>query len=391
MRSTCRAGASPTRRTSRWSRTWTSTPPRPARTSTGSRTWSCSRRRARLPPSAAHVVVGGGVHGLSTAAALARRLGANGGGSGVVLLERSRLGAGASGIAGGIVRGYYRSPAIMELVLLSVELFERRRDAFGFRQVGFVSVLPDRQREDLEAIAARQAEVGYDSELATGADACADSLTGLWPDFDATGVAAALHERRGGWADASATIRELARDARAAGVTILEETEVVGIEPHRGGDVTVHTAGSSIDCGQLVLACGMWAREVWRMLGLDFTVAADGGAKPLLNFVKAQEGDLALPGVGRQAAAGHQAPGVHFDAEGPLRSDRDGRVLVDGPWGADFRMGRTGTGITIGGLPETLGPDAPLDPYGPDDNPGHAAGEEFCEFAEAALARVLRR
>ena len=126
------------------------------------------------------------------------------------------------------------------------------------------------------------------------------------------------------------------------------------------------------------------------MLGLEFTVAADGGAKPLLNFVKAQEGDLALPGVGLQATAGHQAPVVHFDAEGPLRSDRDGRVLVEGPWGAYFRMGRTGTGITIGGLPETLGPDAALDPYGP-DNPLHAAGEEFCEFAEAALARVLRR
>ena len=346
--------------------------------------------RSSLPPSAAHVVVGGGVHGLSTAAALARRLGANGGGSGVVLLERSRLGAGASGIAGGIVRGYYRSPAIMELVLLSVELFEHRHDAFGFRQVGFVSVVPERQREDLEAIAARQAEVGYDSELVTGADACADYLTWLWPDFDATGVAAALHERRGGSADASATTRECAREARAEGVTILEDTEVVGIEPHRGGDVAVHTAGGSIDCGQLVLACGMWAREAWRMLGLDFTVAADGGAKPLLNFVKAQEGDLALPGVGLQAAAGHQAPVVHFDAEGPLRSDRDGRVLVEGPWGAYFRMGRTGTGITIGGLPETLGPDAPLDPYGP-DNPRHAAGEEFCEFAEAALARVLRR
>ena len=67
------------------------------------------------------------MHGLSTAAALARRLGANGGGSGVVLLERSRLGAGASGIAGGIVRGYYRSPAIMELVLLSVTPAEVKR------------------------------------------------------------------------------------------------------------------------------------------------------------------------------------------------------------------------------------------------------------------------
>src|SRR2546430_15396841 len=84
--------------------------------------------RSSLPPSAAHVVVGGGVHGLSTAAALARRLGANGGGSGVVLLERSRLGGGAAGIAGGIVRGYYRSPALMGLVVLHVELVGDKPD-----------------------------------------------------------------------------------------------------------------------------------------------------------------------------------------------------------------------------------------------------------------------
>ena len=45
---------------------------------------------------------------------------------------------------------------------------------------------------------------------------------------------------------------------------------------------------------------------------------------------------------------------VHLDQAGPLRSDRDGSVLVDGPWGIYFRMGRTGTGITGGGLPVFL-------------------------------------
>jgi methylglutamate dehydrogenase subunit A len=53
-------------------------------------------------------------------------------------------------------------------------------------------------------------------------------------------------------------------------------------------------------------------------------------------------------------------------------------------------MGRTGTGVSVGGLPEWLGPEAPLDPYGP-ENPLHVAGEAFREFAEAGLARVLGR
>ncbi|HUO73848.1 MAG TPA: FAD-binding oxidoreductase [Solirubrobacteraceae bacterium] len=339
---------------------------------------------------ASHVIVGGGIHGLSVAAALARRLGRSGAAADVVLIERDRLGSGASGIAGGIVRGYYRSPAIAELVRLSVERFEGAADAFGFRQVGFLAIVPERQAEDLEAIAARQAEVGYRSELVTRASACEEYLQWLWPDFDASGVAAVLHERRSGWADASATVRELARAARDAGVTIIEQTEVTGID-HDGRTVAaLTTPDGPLRCDHVTFACGVWARDVWRMLGRDFTVTVDGANVSLVDLVKAQEGDFVLPRVGLQAAAGREAPVVHFDADEPLYSARDGRLLTDRAWGIYFRMGRTGTGVTVGGLPVRLGPDAPLDPYGP-ENADHVAGDAFCEFAEAGLARVLTR
>jgi glycine/D-amino acid oxidase-like deaminating enzyme len=336
------------------------------------------------------VVVGGGVHGLSVASALARRLSNDGTRSGVVLVERSKLGGGASGIAGGIVRCYYRSPAITEIVRLSVERFERSPSTFGFRQVGFLAVVPEHQVEDLQAIAERQAEVGYASELVTGNGPCTEYLTWLWPDFDARGVEAVLHERRSGWADASATLRELAREARDAGVTIVEGAPVIGVE-NRGGAVSaVVTSRGAICCEHVVFACGVWTRDVWAMLGLDFEVTVGETPAPLVNLVKAQEGDFSLAGVGLQAGAGHDAPVVHFDATGPLRCERDGQIVVEGPWGVYFRMGRTGTGVTVGGLPEHLGPDAALDPYGP-ENPGHIAGDSFRQFGEAALARVLGR
>jgi hypothetical protein len=52
-------------------------------------------------------------------------------------------------------------------------------------------------------------------------------------------------------------------------------------------------------------------------------------------------------------------------------------------------MGRTGTGITGGGLPVFLdGP--PLDPYGP-DNPEHAAEPGFRDFFVSGLATALTR
>ena len=82
-----------------------------------------------------HIVVGGGVNGLSVAWGLAER------GADVLVLDKGRLGAGASGIAGGIVRNYYRSEAITELVRLSLELFEEDPDAYGFRQAGYIAAV----------------------------------------------------------------------------------------------------------------------------------------------------------------------------------------------------------------------------------------------------------
>jgi glycine/D-amino acid oxidase-like deaminating enzyme len=320
------------------------------------------------------VVVGGGVLGLAVAGALARR------GEDVLVLEKSRVGAGASGIAGGIVRGYYRSPAMAELVRRSVEIFEAAPDAFGFRQVGYFAVVPERQVSDLEAIAERQLEVGYESELAVGHDRCADVLTWLWPDFDATGVEAVLHERRSGWADAAATIRELADRARDAGAVIREGVRVTGLE--RSGDEVsgVATDQGTIACDLVVVVPGPWARDWLEEFGEDPGV---------VEHWRAHEGDFVLPGVGLQARAGRESPVVHYDHAGPLVAG-DGRVIVDGPWGIYFRLGRTGTGIVGGGLPSRLPEQAALEPYGA-ENADHVPGGEFVELFTAGIACAFRR
>jgi hypothetical protein len=113
------------------------------------------------------------------------------------------------------------------------------------------------------------------------------------------------------------------------------------------------------------------------------------GVDARLEYWKAQEGEFALHGAGLSGRAGIEAPVVHLDQPGPLRSDRDGRVLVDNAWGIYFRMGRTGTGITGGGLPVLLS-EPELDPYGP-DNPAHTAEPEFEELFTSGLATALRR
>jgi methylglutamate dehydrogenase subunit A len=322
-----------------------------------------------------HVVVGGGVNGLSVAWRLAER------GADVLVLDKARPGAGASGIAGGIVRNYYRSEAITELVRLSVEMFEDDPEAYGFRQVGYLAAVPERQVDDLVAIREQHERAGYASELVVGAERCREYLSWTWRDWDAP-VEAILHERRGGWADAMQTVRRLSERARSAGAEIREGVEVVGFE--RGGRALATSEGR-LECETVVVAPGPWVAGVWRMLGLRPDVDVAGERRPLVSYMKAQEGEFALRGA-EVTAAGPDPPVVHLDQEGPLRSDRDGRVLVAGAWGIYFRAGAS---ITGGGLPIYL-TDPELEPYGW-DNPAHVAEPEFEEFFVAGLAAALRR
>jgi methylglutamate dehydrogenase subunit A len=126
------------------------------------------------------------------------------------------------------------------------------------------------------------------------------------------------------------------------------------------------------------------------MLGRAPEVRVGGEAQPLVSYWKAQEGEFELRGgAGVGARAGQEPPVVHLDQAGPLRADRDGRVLVDGPWGIYFRIGAGGASVTGGGLPVWLS-EPELDPYGP-DNPEHAAEPAFVEFFTSGLAAAIGR
>ena len=107
-----------------------------------------------LPASSRYVVVGAGMHGLSTALHLARELRSRGLGSGedVIVLEKSTPGAGATGIACGVVRNNYFQPAMSELMQACVEVWESDPEAYHYNGVGYIALGPKVQEEDLVAV-----------------------------------------------------------------------------------------------------------------------------------------------------------------------------------------------------------------------------------------------
>ena len=150
-----------------------------------------------VPSSATYVVVGAGIHGLSTAWHLAKELRARGKGSGrdVVLIDKSGPGAGATGIACGCVRNFYMTEPLHAILRHSVDVWMDDPVNFGFQQVGYISCGEANQIDDYAKIQASQAAADYPSDVYVGQEA-RDFLTGLWPDFKTDNIEVAIHDMK---------------------------------------------------------------------------------------------------------------------------------------------------------------------------------------------------
>src|SRR5438128_7147533 len=117
-----------------------------------------------------YVVVGAGIHGLSTAYHLAKELRTRNLGSGadVLVLDKSSPGSGASGIACGVVRNNYFQPAMSELMQACVEVWESDPAAYHYNPVGYIALGAAVQEDDLVATYERQERIGSRSELIVG-------------------------------------------------------------------------------------------------------------------------------------------------------------------------------------------------------------------------------
>ncbi len=361
--------------------------------------------RSVLPDGVRYVIVGAGVHGLSTAWHLARELRVRGEGSGddVVVLDKTGVAAGASGIACGVIRNNYFQPAMRRLMAHSVAVWESDPEAFSYHPVGYLQAAPEVMRAGVAQIYAQQQEIGYPSTLVEGEQACRTYLQELLGDWQAPGITNVLHESRGGYANNQASMRGLAAKAEAEGVRLVTGVRVTGFAIDQGagsgGAVSaVETDQGTIGCDQLVVAVGPWVRDFWAMLGLPATIDVrdrDGqlhSGVDMWTYLFLQEGTLGVdPGLFTDTR-GQLPPVIHVDSDAPLE-DEDGELVTDEMWGIYYKPDFSFGGVQGGAMPVRVdkpAADVTVDPYGPASQ-DYTAAPGFARMWTAALAHCQQR
>jgi glycine/D-amino acid oxidase-like deaminating enzyme len=352
-----------------------------------------------LPESTTYLVVGGGVHGLSTAWHLAMELEKSGKGSGkdVLLVDKSEPGAGATGVACGCVRNFYMTGAMHPILRHSLDVWNYDPVLLGFQQVGYVSCGEANQAEEFYNIQKSQASAGYPSVVYEGKDAH-KFLTSVWPDFKHHSIGVVLHEIPSGYAGTAQAVRGLTELCQRHGVTIASGVEVLNYSTTNGTVTSVETNKGSIKCDLAILGLGAWTPNHWEMLGkpmsmdvryLDGTEVKD---KPTWTYWMLEEGESYFEPLYYSADC-KNAPIIHIELMNtPVLDPKTGKELKDNVYvywkDGSERMERRG--LQGGTMPLRLGHEAEVEPYG-HANDKYQATELFADYFSACLEMFMGR
>lgn len=210
------------------------------------------------------IVIGAGVQGASLAFHLASR------GSGVIVVERAVIAAGATGRSSGLVRVHYELLAEAKLAWAAQDWFrhwgERVGGECGFTVTGFLWLEPTHNRARLAANSQAHRSLGVASQIVD-----ADEIRRIAPGI-AVGDEVAAYEPDSGYADPSMTASSLIAAAKLRGARLVQGAEVTAIH-QTGGRVTgVATTKGAFDAPVIVNAAGAWAGRVGQLAGMDLPI-----------------------------------------------------------------------------------------------------------------------
>ncbi|MDC0618364.1 FAD-dependent oxidoreductase [Candidatus Pelagibacter sp.] len=219
---------------------------------------------ALLPKSSKVVVIGGGIAGCSVAYHLAKY-----GWKDTILLERDQLTSGTTWHAAGLVGQLGASATITRLRKYSLNLYKELEKktglSTGLKQNGAITIAstPERLQELLrQATAAQLFDVNVDSVNKK-------RIKELYPVINDDDILGGVYMPEDGQADPIGVTNVLAKAAKMEGAQIFEKTPVEKILIRDKKIVGVQTKFGKIDCEYVVIATGMWSRQIGEDIGVS--------------------------------------------------------------------------------------------------------------------------
>ncbi|MDE2385003.1 MAG: GcvT family protein [Alphaproteobacteria bacterium] len=222
-----------------------------------------------LPPRADVVIIGGGVVGASIAYHLTKT-----GITNVVLLERKQLTSGTTWHAAGLVGQLRASRNLTELAKYTTGLFEglekETGQATGFKQNGSISLaLTEGRLEELLRGASMAKNFGLEINVLSLGE-----IKERIPHYNLEGVKGGVFLPKDGQVNPIDITQALAAGARSRGAKIFENTKVTRVLTKEGAAIGVETADGTIMADKVVVAAGMWSRELGRSMGVNIPLHA---------------------------------------------------------------------------------------------------------------------
>lgn len=218
-------------------------------------------------------IVGAGAHGLAAAYYLGKEHGVRK----IALLEKSYLGAGASGRNTAILRSNYRTPEGISFYDASLKLYERLSQDLDwnllFSQCGHMTLAHnDSSVTGLRVRAENNQLLGVDSRMIG-----TDEIRKLAPSINLSEEArypilAALYHPPGGIIRHDAVVWGYARACDRMGIEIHPFTEVTDIKVENGKATTVMTKRGQISAGAVLNATAGWASTIASMAGVKLPI-----------------------------------------------------------------------------------------------------------------------
>lgn len=217
------------------------------------------------------IVIGGGIIGCSIAYYLAKE------GKEVLVIEKEGIGEGTSSSCDGFVYLQTKKPGIqMEMALESSNMYAKLSEELDYnvhyeRPGGLVLIETQEQLEVMKQLVEKQKKCGIEVEIISGEEA-----RKMEPTLSDT-VIAASHSPLDGHVNPMDVTLGYARAAKNLGVEFWCHTPVTDVRVKDGKVEGVVTPKGEVEAEYVINACGVWAAEIGKMVGLDIPITPRRG------------------------------------------------------------------------------------------------------------------